>query len=242
MLLYSGILLILILATSLHAQLRSDLRAFVQTVVPEGDIFFCGDVPAGDYTYDLFLLRQRERRGIFIVAQADSRQLHIVYADTSLDLAVSQSFIPPEVVDQLASLLGVGPAENTNSNSVNPNDIYPIGAALNVAIQPITGFAFRSNSIVEILRELQESDAIVVDPAEAPIGAILISPTFYTGNGPVLIGAVAIVGSDRQVYEPDFRKGGFWAPCGTLNEWIRQNNSTRQLFGFLLRAHTEAGR
>jgi hypothetical protein len=242
MLLYSAVFLILLLITSLHAQLGPDLRKFVQRAVPEGAIFFCGDVRAGDHTYDLFLLRQHQRRGVFIVAQVDSEQPQIVYAETSLDLAVSRSFIPPEVVDHLARLLGVGPPENTNSKPVNPNDIYPIGAALNIAMQPIAGFTFRSNSIVEILRELQESDAIVVDPAKAPIGAILISPTFYSGNGPVLMGVVAIVGPDRQVYEPDFRKGGFWAPRGTLNDWIKLNNSTRQVFGFLLRAHSEAAR
>jgi hypothetical protein len=237
-----AILLLFLLSLSLHAQLRSDLRTFVQRAVPEGAIFFRGDVRAGDHSYDLFLLGQHERRGVFIVAQVDSKQSQIVYADTSLDLAASQHFIPPEVVEHLARLLGVGPPEDTNSKPVNPNDIYPIGAALNTAIQPIAGFTFRSNSIVEILRELQESDAIAVDPAQAPIGAILISPTLYYGNGPVLLGAVAIVGSDRQVYEPDFRKGGFWAPGGALNDWIKQNNSTRQLFGFLLRAHPAAAR
>jgi hypothetical protein len=171
----SPILLLFLLSCSLSAQLRSDLRTFVRRAVPEGTIVFYGDAQTGDHIYDLFLLRQHERRGVFIVFQTDSSH---------------------------------------------------------------AGFMFRSNSTVEILRELQESDAIPTDPMQAPIGAIPISPTFYSGNGPVLLGTVAILASDRRVYEPNFGKGGFWAPRETLNDWIKQNNSTRQVFGFLLRAHS----
>jgi hypothetical protein len=236
-LLIRPIILLFLLSPTLNGQLRSEVRTFVQRAVPEGIIVFCGDAQAGDRTYELFFLRQHERRGIFIVGQADSTRSQIVYADTSLDLAAGQGFIPPEVVHHLAGLLAVTSPENAMSSPADPSDIYPIGAALNTAIQPIAGFMFRSNSTVEILRELQESDAIPIDPAQAPIGAILISPTVYSRNGPVLMGAVGILGLDRQVYEPDFGKGGFWAPRGTLNDWIKHNNSSRQLFGFLLRAH-----
>ena len=64
------ILMLFILSSTANAQLPSDLRTFVQRAVPKGAIVFCGDAQAGDHTYDLFLLRQQERQGVFIVGQA----------------------------------------------------------------------------------------------------------------------------------------------------------------------------
>ena len=223
------------------------LQAFVQTVVSEGGIVFSGTVQTNKATYDLFVLDQDGRRGVMVVANNSVQQSRtspqVLFADSSFDVALDRELIPSPVCIQLCALLGI-----TRSTSNQPQtmaaaqDIYPLGAALNTVLIPITGFAFRSNSTLGILQELEQSDAIPINPSTAPVGSILVCPTTYTPTGPVALGSVTILGADGDVYGPDVRKGCACRSFGKLETWINKPTNRNQLFGFLLRAHPDRTR
>jgi len=222
----------------------ANLQTFVQAAVPEGGIFFSGAVHTNEATYNLFVLEQGERRGVMVVTNNSSARFtaspQVLFADTSVDVALDLGLIPSDVSVQLCALLGNNPSTSNQSQTIaRVKDIYPLGAALNTVLIPITGFAFRSNSTLGILKELEQSDAIPVSPGEAPIGAILVSPTSCSPAGPVSLGAVAIVGSDHKVYGPDVRKGCAWVSFGGLEAWITRIREKKQLFAFVLRAHPD---
>jgi hypothetical protein len=220
------------------------LETFVQAAVPEGGIFFSGVVHTNEATYNLFVLEQDERRGVMVVANNSVDKFttspQVLFADTSVDVALDLGLIPSDVSVQLCALLGKNPSTSNQSQTIaGIKDIYPLGAALNTVLTPITGFTFRSNSTLGILQELEQSDAIPVSPGEAPVGAILISPTSYSPAGPISLGAAAIVGSDHKVYGPDVRKGCGWVSFGGLEAWITRIREKQQLFAFVLRAHPD---
>ena len=222
----------------------ANLQTFLQAAVPKGGIVFYGAVQTKETTYNLFVLEQGERRGVMVVANNPVAQFtaspQVLFADTSFDIASDLGVIPSDVFDQLCALLGNIPSTTNQSQTLaGVKDIYPLGAALNTVLIPITGFACRSNSTLGILQELEQSDAIPVSPGEAPVGAILISPTSYSPAGPVSLGAVAIVGSDHEVYGPDVRKGCAWVSFGGLEAWITRVREKQQLFAFVLRAHPD---
>jgi hypothetical protein len=221
--------------------LDQSLLTFVQNAVPEGRIVFCGEVVSNETAYDLFVLEHEASRGVLVLtggsgdSSATSRQ--VLFADTSLDLALSQRLIPPEVLSEFYTLLGMKRSPSMETEATAPaQDIYPVGATLNTVLGPIANFIFRSNSTLEILEELERSDAIPISPSAAPTGTILVCPTTYSPTGPVSLGSVGILGSDHQVYGPDFRKDGGWTCFGRLESWIEKYGGQSQLFGFLLRA------
>ena len=238
MYLLSALLLILVSPT-FAGGLSADLETFVQKAVPEGRIIFSGTVETAGTTYELFLLEQERRRGALVVANnADIRK--VLFADTSLDVAATRRLIPQDVLKQLERLLTRGETlANQHRTSATEHDIYPIGAALNIVLGPIAGFTFGANGTLGILDELEQSDAMAVSPNAAPVGSILVCPTTCSSTGPVSLGSVAILGPDRKVYEPDFRKGSTWISPGTLEDWVRKYGARNQLFGFLLRAHPD---
>ena len=168
-----------------------------------------------------------------------SNHEQVLFADTSLDLAWERALISQEVLEQLTQLLATPrPLWSQPQTIAAGRDIYPIGAALNGILGPITGFTFRSNSTLGILRELEQSDAIPVNQSAAPVGSILVCPTTYSPRGPVSLGSVTILASDGDVYGPDIRKGCRWTSFGKLETWIKQHANKNQLFGFLLRAYS----
>jgi len=224
--------------------LDQNLLAFVQNAVPEGRIVFRGEARSNDTAYELFVLQQEARRGILIItassAEPSAKPFQVLFADTSFDFALSQNLIPPEVVSQFLALLGVTPSlSNQETPRASPSDIDPVGAVLNTVLGPIAGFTLKSNSTLGILQELEQSDAIPVNPATAPAGSILIYPTTYSANGPVSLGFAGVLGSDHKVYGPDIRKGGIWHCFGLLETWREKHDEKNQLFGFLLRARPE---
>ena len=243
MLVLSAWLLLTVLPMASFGALDPASQAFVQKAVPVGRIVFSGAVEAANTTYELFLLQQQERRGVLVLAHDQTDQRHVIYADTSLDMASDRSSVSAEVLEQFYVLLGFRPrAPGALSVVAAVDDIAPVGAVLSTVLGPIAGLTFRKNSTCGILQELERCDAIPVNPVLAPIGAILVCPTSYSSEGPVSLGSVVIVGSDYRVYGPDFRKGGAWTPFGPLKEWVSQNSSTNQVFGFLLRAHLRAAK
>jgi hypothetical protein len=223
--------------------LDQNLRTFVQNAVPEGRIVFCGEVESNEAAYELFVLQQEARRGVVVIAggSADpsAKSPQVLFADTSLDFALSQSLIPPEVLSQFDALLGITPSASSQATATaRAEDIYPVGATLNTVLGPIAGFTFKSNSTLGMLQELEESDAIPVSPPAAPAGSILVCPTACAQTGPVSLGSVVILGSDRKVYGPDVRQGSAWTCFGLLEAWIEKYGADNQLFGFLLRARS----
>jgi hypothetical protein len=223
--------------------LDQNLLPFVQNAVPEGRIVFCG-VASNETAYELFILEHEASRGVLVIAGGTAdpsrKPPQVLFADTSLDFALSQTLIPQEVLSQFYTLLGITRSASTEATDTAPaEDIYPVGAALNTVLGPIAGFTFKSNSTLGILRELELSDAIPVSPSAAPVGSILVCPTTCSPNGPVSLGSVGILGSDHQMYGPDFRKGGGWSCFGTLESWIEKYGAQNQVFGFLLRARPQ---
>ena len=226
--------------------LDQTLLTFVRNAVPEGQIVFCGEVASNETAYELFVLEHEASRGVLVIAGGSAdpsgKPPQVLFADTSLDFALSQSLIPPEVLSQFYALLGITRRPSTEVADTAPaEDIYPVGAALNTVLGAIASFTFRSNSTLGILQELERSDAIPVSPSAAPVGSILVCPTACSPTGPVSLGSVGILGSDHQMYGPDFRKGGGWTCFGTLESWIEKYGAQNQLFGFLLRARPQHG-
>jgi hypothetical protein len=221
-----------------------NLLTFVQHAVPEGQIVFCGEVASNETTYELFVIDHEASRGVLVIAggstDSSGKSPQVLFADTSFDFAISQNLIPPAVLSEFYALLGIARSPSREAAATAPaEDIYPVGAAFNTVLGPIAGFTFRSNSTLGILQELERSDAIPVSPSAAPIGSILVCPTTYSPTGPVSLGSVGILGSDHQVYGPDFRKGGGRTCFGRLETWIEKYGAQNQLFGFLLRVRPE---
>ena len=240
----SVLLLLLTLSKTMASGMEPTLEAFVQRVVPAGSIVFLGSVQTPETIYALFVLEEEQRRGVLVIAggftDSSARSPQVLFADTSLDFALIQKLIPLEVLAQFSALLGTTKSpSNQSATTASADDIYPVGAALNTVLGPIAGFIFRSNSTLGILQELEQSDAIAVSPGAAPAGSILICPTTSAPTGPVSLGSVVILGSNHQVYGPDFRKGAAWICFGSLKTWIDKYSAKNQLFGFLLRAHPE---
>ncbi|MBV8227528.1 MAG: hypothetical protein JO232_20315 [Verrucomicrobia bacterium] len=224
--------------------LDQSLLTFVQNAAPAGQIVFCGEIDSNETIYELFVLGHEAARGVLVItggsADPSGNSPQVLFADTSFDFALSQSLIPPEVLSQFYALLGITRSPSTETADIAlAEDIYPVGAALNTVLGPIAGFTFKSNSTLGILEDLQRSDAIPVSPSAAPTGSVLVCPTTYSPSGPVSLGSVVILGSDHQVYSPDFRKGGGWTCLGRLETWIEKYGAQNQLFGFLLRARPE---
>jgi hypothetical protein len=237
-------LLFLASSAAMANGLDQNLLTFVQNAVPEGRIVFCGEVESSETAYELFVLQQEARRGVVVTTggplDPSPKSPQVLFADTSFDFALSQSLIPPEVLSEFYALLGITRSPSSQADATAPaEDIYPVGAALNTVLGPIAGFTFRSNSTLGILQELEQSDAIPVSPAAAPAGSILVCPTTCSQTGPVSLGSVVILGSDRKVYGPDIRQGSAWTCFGPLEAWIEKYGAQNQLFGFLLRAHPE---
>lgn len=235
--------LLLTASTAIADGLDQHLLSFVQNAVPEGRIVFYGEVRTSETRYDLFGLQQETSRGALVVSSGSdpsAKSCQVLFADTSLDFARDQSLIPSEVISQFCVLLGVNESPSSQPRTIAPaEDICPIGAALNTVLGAIAGFTFRSNSTLGILRELQQSDAVPVNPSTAPAGSILVYPSIYSVTGPISLGTVVILGSDRQVYGLDIRRSCGWICLGNLASWTEKYGATNQLFGFLLRARSE---
>jgi hypothetical protein len=244
MLLYLRLLLLFASSTAMANGLDQPLLVFVQNAVPEGRIVFYGEVHTNEATYELFVLQQETSRGALVItsgsADPSAKSYQVLFADTSLDFAQDHSLIPSDVLSQFCALLGITGSSSSQQRNIAPAEsICPIGAALNTVLGPIAGFTFRSNSTLGILQELQQSDASPVNPSTAPAGSILVCPSVYSATGPVSLGAVVVLGSDRQVYGLDIRKDCGWSRFGKLQTWIEKYGAKSQLFGFLLRARLE---
>jgi hypothetical protein len=224
------------LASSASAEIPRPLANFVQHAVPDGEITYRGSFAIPSSVYHVFTLRQAERRGVLVVRQTGQIGFAVVGADTSLDSFPKETADWDVVVSAAARLLNQKDAGPLASRTAAPvEDVCPLGAALNALLVPITGFALSSNGTLGILHDLQHADAYAVAPERAPPGSILVCPSQFAAQGPVILGFAVVVGPDRYVYGPDYRQGGVWHRLATLSEWLRANESVSNVSGFLLR-------
>jgi hypothetical protein len=225
------------LASFAPAEIPRPLARFVQHAVPDGEIRYWGAFAIPPSVYHVFTLRQAERRGVLLVRQTGQTGFAVVGADTSFDSFPKETPDWDGVVRVAARLLNQQDADPLASRTAaSVEDICPLGAALNTLLVPIAGFALSSNGTRGILRDLQHADAYAVEPERAPPGSILVCPSQFAAQGPVILGFAVIVGPDRYVYGPDYRQGGAWLRLATLTDWLRANESVSDVSGFLLRA------
>jgi hypothetical protein len=220
------------------AEVPSPLVSFVERAVQNGEIRYWGAFAVTQSIYHLFTLQQNERKGVLLVLQNGTR-FDIVGADTSLDSLArepNRTELEPVVEAATRLLNGEGNDPVIGREAASPNDICPIGAFLNELLVPIAGVTLRSNGTLRILRDLQHGDAYAIDPERAPPGSILVCPTSFAPEGPVVLGFVVVVGPDRCVYGPDYRQRGAWHRLATLRVWLQANQSVTRVSGFLLRA------
>jgi len=220
-----------------HADTPAALATFVQHAVPYGEIRYWGALAASPSIYHVFTLQQAERKGVLLVRQSEQDQFVVVGADTSFDSFPREAGESDPIVRAAARLLN-GERDDPFAGRVSAlaTDVCPLGASLNCLLVPIAGFALNSNGTLGILRDLQHADAYPVEPEQAPPGSILVCPSHFSAQGPVMIGFVVVVGPDRCVYGPDYRQHGAWRRLATLQEWLRANQSVSDIRGFLLRA------
>jgi len=221
----------------LYADTPAALAAFVQYAVPADEIRYWGAFAVSPSVYHLFTLRQAERKGVLLVQQTGQNGFAVVTADTSFDSFPKGASESDVAVRAAARLLnGESDYPFAPCARASANDVCPLGAALNALLVPIAGFALSSNGTLGILRDLQRADAYPIEPEQASPGSILVCPSHFSAQGPVIIGFAVVVGPDRCVYGPDYRQRGAWHLLATLREWLRANQSVSNVRGFLLRA------
>lgn len=226
-----------LLVSFARAEAPAALVLFIQRAVPDGEIRYWGAFAAPQSSYHVFTLQEAERKGVLLVRQTSNTGFEVVGADTSFDSFPSETGEKDAIVAAADQLLK---GEHSNPLGVrkaaSANDVCPLGASLNTLLIPIAGFTLTSNGTLGILRDLEHADAYTVDPERAPPGSILVCPSHFAAEGPVIIGSAVVVGPDRCVYGPDCRQGGAWHRVATLREWLRANQSMSDIRGFLLRA------
>ncbi len=213
------------------------LVMFIQRAVPDGEIRYWGAFAAPQSSYHVFTLQEAERKGVLLVRQTSNTGFEVVGADTSFDSFPSETDEKETIVVAADRLLNGERSDPLGTRkAASADDVCPLGASLNMLLIPIAGFALSSNGTLGILRDLQHADAFPVDPERAPPGSILVCPSRFAAQGPVIIGFAVVVGPDRCVYGPDYRQGGAWHRVAPLREWLRANQTRSDIRGFLLRA------
>jgi hypothetical protein len=225
------------------AGLPQTLRDFVSRSVSNGSTEYCGCVLRGPESYYLFILSQPERIGVMFIREDVHRELSIVGADTSLTsikLPVDRSS-ETAILSGAQALLGSCNLKlSVGATPFQTPTFSQIGLALDRVLLPITGFSFQTNATLDILRELQEANALSFEPRKAPAGSILICPTRFAPAGPVELGHAGILAHDRWVYAADAERHGAWRRSGTLDQWLEKFGSAGRVYAFLLRAPAPA--
>ena len=164
----------------------------------------------------------------------------IVDADTSLfsrrDTNVSS--LPEPVTAAIGKLLARRNASQVQSPSgpvCHSQEVSSIGDGIDRIIWPVSGFKLDSDSTHEIMRILRTTNTLSVEPASAPPGSIIISPTRFSPSGPVFIGHAGIVGLQGSIYSAGARYGGAWVKNFTLASWLKRFSVSNGTYVFLLR-------
>jgi hypothetical protein len=219
------------------------VRALVQSADPQANVEYCGAVSTRASDYFLFLLQQNQLAGVVLVRQPVGAVPTIADADTSLFpfSEVSGRTVDKPVQDAIGLLLE---RRNRAKKSLTPQhtfkpsdpDISTIGREIDRVIYPISGFRLGSNSTHEILRLLRTGPTVAVDPANAPPGSIIVSPTRSSPYGPTYLGHAGILGTDGWIYSADARFGGARTKNFTLTSWLREFSGTNGSYAFVIHA------
>jgi hypothetical protein len=242
----SAILLYLfcvLLCSSLAAQAVEPpiaVRSLVQNADPQAKVEYCGSVSTSTSDYHLFLLQENELAGIVLVRQGSGAVPVIADADTSLFPFSDPSgrAVDKPVQDAIELLLERRnrAKKNRPTQQISKPDpeISAIGREIDRVVYPISGFRLSSNSTHEILRLLRTGSTVAVDPATAPPGSIIVSPTRSSPYGPTYLGHAGIVGTDRSIYSADARYGGARTKNFTLTSWIRKFSIANGSYAFVI--------
>jgi hypothetical protein len=220
----------------------SAVTALVQRADPQADVEYCGSVLTNRVDYYLFVLTQKELTGVVLVRQPTGKTPRIAGADTSLfpfpDFP--QYSVTPPLPAAIEELLT---RRNLNKNrpslqgtSGQMPGISAVGRDIDYVVYPISGFRLGTDSTHEILRLLRTGPTLSVDPKNAPPGSIIVSPTQFSGDGPIFLGHAGILGSDGWIYSADARYGGARTKNFTLSNWLRRFSSTNGTYAFIIRA------
>ncbi len=218
------------------------VRTLVQNADPHANIEYCGSVSTRRSKYYLFLLQQNELAGIVLVWQRLGAAPAIVDADTSLfpftDFSGRAVEKPvQEAIEILLERRNRAKKGQTAQVASQPDpEISAIGREIDRVIYPISGFRLGSNSTHEILRLLRTGPTVAVDPATAPPGSIIVSPTRSSPYGPTYLGHAGIVGTDGSIYSADARYGGARTKNSTLASWLRKFSTSNGSYAFLIHA------
>jgi hypothetical protein len=208
---------------------------------PKARLEYCGAISTQKLDYYLFVVTREELTGVVLVQKDRQNVPAIVDADTSLFSSPAKDFyflgkpLGSAISELLARRNLKRQAQQLPRETSHLQEVSSIGSDIDRVIFPVSGFKLGSESSHEIMRILRTTDTISIEPARAPPGSIIISPTRYTTRGAVSIGHARIVGSHGLIYSADARYGGAWVQNFTLASWISRFSASNGTYTFLLR-------
>jgi hypothetical protein len=239
---------LLLIAVSIFSQAIGQTEEIPQGVLrlveqanSKARVEYCGAISTKNLCYHLFVVSCEELAGVVLVRNSLGDLPIIVDADTSLSFSrIEISYALGKAAETaIADLLE---RRNLKRQAQAPlrqtcpsREVSSIGRDIDRVIFPITGFKLGSESTHEIMNILRTTHTISMEPANAPPGAIIISPTRFSPHGPVSIGHAGIVGSDGSIYSADARYGGAWVRNFTLASWLNRFSTSNGTYAFLLR-------
>jgi len=192
------------------------VRRLIEQANPNARIEYCGAISMKALEYYLFAVTHEQVAGVVLVRNGHENLPIIVDADTSLFLHrdPNVSSLPEPVTAAIGKLLARRNAKSQVQSPSGPvchsQEVSSIGDGIDRIISPISGCKLDSESTREIMRILRTTNTLSVEPASAPPGSIIISPTRFSPSGPVFIGHAGIVGLQGSIYRADARCGGAW--------------------------------
>jgi hypothetical protein len=201
------------------AKSSDPLADFIHHANPYGEQRFLAEIDTSGARYFLYQIKQQERSGLALIRMTEKDQIKIVAADTAIDTI--NSFEPKAVKKTLVRAI---------AKLAIPN---PIGTSMDQFLVPITGLRLGSNSTWEILKTLQRTDTVQLDPNHALPGTVFVVPTRFQSVGPIKLGISGILGSDRFIYGSNANHPGQWIRLDTVHGWIEKYQN--DLYAFLIR-------
>jgi hypothetical protein len=221
--------------------LPQSVRCLIEQANPNAKIEYCGAISMKTLEYYLFAVTHEQVAGVVLVRNSRENRPTIVDADTSLfsHRDLNASSLPEPVTAAIGKLLERRNAKSPVQSPPGPiwhsQEVSSIGDGIDRIISPISGFKLDSESTREMMRILRTTNALSVEPASAPPGSIIISPTRFSPSGPVSIGHAGIVGLEGSIYSADARYGGAWVRNFTLATWLKRFSASNGTYAFLLR-------
>jgi len=223
----------------------SAVTDLVRRADPQAHIEYCGRVSMNEVDYYLFVLIHRELSGIVLVRHPAGKAPIIADADTSIFPLGDdpQRYVARPVLEAIKELLRTRNLKRKRlvrgETSAQLQEISAVGRDIDQVVYPVSGFRLRSNSTREILRLLRTGSTVSVDPKTAPPGAIIVSPTQFSYDGPFFLGHAGILGRGGAIYSADARYEGRWTKNFTLTSWLTRFSGTNGTYAFVVRARLD---